>query len=210
MRTTRGLIGLAMAAALLSGCGGGGGGGGTSGPAIPTPGAADELPTVVGGFDRVCETQVGFAGATAYKAGPGLHPVALFEESGDPASLSESSRELPAGWAVENDADYANNSELAATELVACSRRVDAKANGTCSFEGDDGATPTVLEKTDTTYELTVYAANTGAVVGAAQTLVAPPADCPMFAFLRQGDTKWFNKPTDDQYVNALKALVKP
>lgn len=212
MRKTLGMIGLAMAAAVLTGCGGGPGG--TGGPANATTGAtqggAKDLPAYGGDFDRVCETQVGFADATAYKAGAGLHPVALFEDHGDPPSLIETSRTLPAGWEVEGDADYVNNSEYAAVQLVACSRLVDAKANGTCEFEGDDGAPPTVLEKTDTTYELTVYAANNGTVVSAAQTLVAPPADCPMFLFIGEGDTKWFNKPTDEQYINALKGLVNP
>lgn len=163
---------------------------------------------LVGDFDRVCETQVGFAGADAYDTASGLHPVVLFVESGDPPSLSDSSRLLPAGWSVKNDAAYANNSELAAVQLVACSRRVETKANGTCTFEGKDGAPDTILEKTDTTYELTVYAATTGERVGEAQTLKAAPSECPMFAFIREGETKWFNNPTDDQYVNALKAVV--
>jgi hypothetical protein len=207
--TTRLIIGFALAGVALTGCAGSTSTGPPStGTANESNGATGELPTLVGDFDRVCETQVGFSGADLYEPAPGLHPVALFEDTGEPPSLSHSTRSLPAGWAVENDDDYADNSELAAVQLVACSRLVETKPNGTCEFEGEDGAPPTSLEKTDTTYELTVYSARTGEVVRDPQTLVASPAECPMLVFLREGDTKWFNKPTDDQYINALKPLV--
>lgn len=156
----------------------------------------------------MCETQIGFAGVDAYDATPGLHPVALFEESGDPPSLSQSSRTLPAGWTVQSDQDYSNNSEFAAVQLVACSRLVETKPSGTCEFEGEDGASPSILEQVDATYELTLYAAKTGEAVGTPQTLAAVPSECPMFVLIREGQTKLWNGPTDEQYLNAMKAFV--
>ena len=173
----------------------------------PDQSPAKELPRLAYDFDRVCLTQIGFPGAAPYDATPRIHPVALFSEYGDPASLRLSSVELPAGWAVTGSA---SKEALATVELVACSRRVEGRANGTCTFKGKDGAPDTTLEMTDTTHELTIYEAATGKQVGGPQTLAAAPTECPMIAFIKEGDTKYFNDPDADQYVNALKAAVSP
>jgi hypothetical protein len=221
MRAFGALAMLCLGAVLLSGCGGStpsgtsagstvnpGGGGQSAAPTGQT--AAGELPTFAQDFDRVCETQVGYGGAAAYDATPGLHPVVLFYDSGEPPTLIKASVTLPAGWAVTEDLDFTNNSELAATQLVACSRRTAATPNGTmCDFTLNEGGTVT-LELTDTVYELTVYAAATGEQVGEPKTLEASDTECPMFASFQEGDTQYLNTPTEDQYVNALKESVAP
>jgi hypothetical protein len=177
-------------------------------PSAPT--AAGELPKFMSDFDRVCETQVGFGGAAAYDTSPGIHPVVLLYDYGDPPTLITSSLTLPAGWAVTEDTNYEDNTELAAAQLVACSRRTAATPNGTmCDFTLNDGGTVT-LELTDTVYELTVYGAATGDQVGEPTTLEAATTECPYFASFREGDTRYLNSPSEDQYVNALKDLVAP
>ena len=47
------------------------------------------------------------------KPRPGLHPVILFKDYGDPPSLIQASVTFPAGWTITEDADYSNNGELA-------------------------------------------------------------------------------------------------
>jgi hypothetical protein len=134
VRATGVLIGLCIAT-LLIGCGGGSGG------ASPTPAnqtVAADLPPYLSAFDRVCETQIGFAGAAAYAPTPGLHPVMLFADYRDPPTLIESGLTLPAGWTV---------AEVGDVQLVACSRRTELTPNSTkCDFGGNDGTAPTTLE----------------------------------------------------------------
>jgi hypothetical protein len=228
VRATRALLGLCLTAALLSGCGGSNGGASsTGGAADATEGggqvnggetaatasqtAKADLPAFMTDFDRVCETQVGFGAAAAYDATPGTHPVVLFTDFDDPPTLVKSGVTLPAGWTVAEDEDYANNSELAGVQLVACSRRVSATPNGTkCDFKASDSDTTTTLELTDTVYKLTVYAAATGKQVGEPQALEASTTECPYFATFHEGDTQYLNDPTEDQYINALKGVVNP
>ncbi len=229
MRAPAVLLGLCIGTVLLSSCGGSGGGAAASAgaPANPTDGggqvsgaesaaptgqsAADELPTFMMDFDRVCKTQGGFPGAAAYDATPGLHPVALFTDFGTPPTLIESGSTLPAGWTVTQDSDFTDNSELAVVQLVACSRRAKATPNGTkCDFKANDGGEPLTLELTDTVYELTVYAAATGKQVGEPQKLEASSTECPFIATFKEGDTQFLIEPTDDQYITALKGIVAP
>ena len=219
MRVPRAILVTLIAAVLLAGCGGGGPGtAGTGATTAPTARASTatspsaDLPPMMGDFSRVCTTQVGYGAATAYAATPGLHPVELFFDHGDPPTLTESSATLPAGWTVTQDGDYADNGELAGVELVGCARRTTATPNGTkCDFKGaNDGDPPLTLELVDTLYTLTVYASATGKQVGEPQTLEASDTECPMFASFRDGDTQLLNYPTDDQFINALKKIVNP
>lgn len=170
--------------------------------------AAAELPTFISDFDRVCTTQVGFGGAAPYDdASPGLHPMVLFESFGADGTLLESSREFPAGWAVEQDSNFEDNSELAAVQLVVCSVRVGGTPNGTkCEFDSD-GETLT-LELVDATYEVTVHRAATGEEVGAF-TLDAASTECPYVVSVEPGDTQHFNEPTDDDLIVALRPFVE-
>ncbi len=225
MNATRALLGIGLACAVLYGCSGSTGGGAaapaganagpTDGGAAPVPPVASgapaaDLPGFMSDFDRVCETQVGYGGAAAYDPKAGVHPVALFYDHGDPPTLIQASTTLPAGWAITEDANYADNAELAGVELVACSRRVAATPNGTkCDFTLNDGGTVT-LELTDTSYVLTVYEAASGKQVGAPQTLDAATTECPYIASFKEGDTTYLNEPSDDQYINALKGVVAP
>ena len=227
MRAIRALPMLGIVSVLLSACGGSTPGGTSAGPTVPSAAtetasptaqtasptaqaAAGELPMFMNEFNRVCETQVGFGGAAAYEATPGVHPVVLFSDHGDPPTLITSSVTLPSGWAVKEDLDFANNSELATAQLIACSRRTALTPNGTkCDFTLNDGGT-VALELADTVYKLTIYAARTGEQVAEAVTLEAADTECPMFASFREGDTLFLNYPTEDQYVNALKGTVAP
>jgi hypothetical protein len=203
---------------LSAGCGGGDGGGGASGagasstttaPGVTTtaPGGNAKLPQFSTNFDRVCTTQVGFPGAKAYEGVAGVHPVMLFEDyrGGGPVA---SSRTLPDGWTVKEDANFGDNSELAAVELVACSDLVKETPTGKhCEF--DDKGAKTDLEMVDATYEVKVYTASTGKELGRS-TLEAKGTDCPYIAVFKKGDTKYVRQPSDDDYINALKAHVAP
>ena len=165
-----------------------------------------ELPTFASDFNRVCTTQVGFAGATPLSDGPGPHPIVLFQET-DSGLLIESAVELPAGWAIEPDSDFDDNSDLAPTELVGCAQIAAQAPNGVaCDLEDDDGNV-TTLDLVDVTYELSVYEATSGTLVGT-ETIEAASTECPFFVFIDEGDTQYFNAPDADQYTNALKAYV--
>jgi hypothetical protein len=215
--------------ALVGACGGGGDDDGDAAGTTPAPdtsttvdddggdGGDDpttteaeddaDLPDFLGDFARVCTTQVGYDGAADYVAGPGVHPVILFEDyrGGD---LVESSRTLPDGWSVEQDDDFEDNSELATAELLACSNRTEERPTGTmCDFENDDDTV--TLELVDASYELVVYAAKTGEEVQRS-TLEATSDGCPFIATFQEGDTAYVVEPEDDQYVNALKGVVAP
>ena len=171
-------------------------------------GAGADLPGFMSDFDRVCETQVGFAGAAAYEAGAGLHPVVVFTDFGDPPTLIQSSPTMPEGWTVIEDANYEDNSDLADVQLVACSRRVEATPNGTtCDFEPSDGSGKVTLELTDTTYELDDLLGAERRGRGRAHGWKPPPANAPTSPRSRTATTN-LNDPTEDQYINALKAIV--
>lgn len=174
------------------------------------PAGDGELPDFLSDFDRVCTTQVGFDGAAAYDpAGPAPHPTVLFESFGADGDLVQSGRSsLPAGWLVEEDADFEDNAELAETELVACLQRTEETPNGTeCEFDSD-GDTVT-LELVDTVSELTVYAASTGDEV-LSTTLEAATTECPFFASFDPDDLRFFNEPSDDELIAALAPIVEP
>jgi hypothetical protein len=214
-----------LVAMLASACGGGGGNApveaaDATGPPVaadtagtePTTGDtadAGELPAFMGDFDRVCTTQVGFPGAASYNNEPSAHPIQLFEEFEDDGGFLETSRTLPKAWVVTQDSDFEDNSELAAVELIGCSEQVEATPNGTdCEFDNDDGDKIT-LELVDGTFNVTIYEAATGAEV-ASETITAQSTDCPMFVSYQQGDTQYFNKPSDDQLIKILKPVVAP
>lgn len=174
----------------------------------PTAAATkSEVPAFIGEFDRVCTTQVGFPGVVAYEAAPGVHPVVLFEDfRGE--EFVESARQLPGGWAVKQDTNFDDTSDLEAAQLVACSDRVKESPTGIkCDF--DDDANKTQLELVDADYELKVYAAATGELKHE-QTLHARSTKCPFIATFKKGDTTFVNQPSDDDYINALKPLVAP
>lgn len=168
--------------------------------------SATELPDFLDDFTRVCENQVGFGGAAEYTAGPGPHLMAFFEEFDE--NLIESSRELPAGWAVEQDLDFEDNSEFADVELVVCGVRTDERPNGTtCDFD-DEGETVT-LELVDTTYEYTAYEAASGEEVRSF-TLEGNSTECPLFALLDEDDPTHRNEPADEEVIAGLQPIVDP
>ena len=203
-------------AVTLAGCGGGGGGdddvaaGGDDKPAATTTSATEpevDVPAFIGDFDRVCTTQVGFKGVAAYEGGPGPHPLVFFNDHRGEGFV-ESAQELPAGWKVEQDMDYEDNSDLQKTQLIACNDRVNEIPTGVvCDFE-DDGE-QIKLELVDADYELKVYAASTGELKHEAR-IEARNKECPFIAAFEKGDKTFVNEPTDDQLINALKPVVTP
>jgi hypothetical protein len=206
-------IGLAggLACVAMSACGGG-----SSGNSKSTADASSattavtretEVPAFIGEFDRLCTTQVGFGGVSAYEPAPGLHPVVFFDDYRGEGFV-ESSRYLPAGWAVKQDSNFKDNSELKAAQLVACSDRIKETPTGVkCTFE--DQGKKVELELVDATYDLKVYAATTGELKHQ-QTLEGKSSECPYIAAFRKGDTTFVNQPSDDDYTNALKPVVAP
>lgn len=178
--------------------------------AAAPPGPGGELPDFSSDFDRVCASQVGFAGATAYDgAAAGPHPVVVFvEDDADDDTFIESGATLPEGWQVVQDDNFEDNSDLAAAQLVACANRTASTPNGTsCDFD-NEGDTLT-LNLVDATYELVVYEAATGAEVGST-TVEAATTDCPFFVLVDEGQTEYVNTPTADDLTTALKPFVLP
>ena len=216
-----------LAVSVSAACGGGGddgdGGGGGSSAAASSgddseekTGAVEkkarelEVPQFLGDLERVCTTQLGYLGVSAYERGQGMvHPVVLFEDYRGEGFV-ESSRSLPAGWQVEQDTDYEDNEDLKVTELVACSDRTAESPTGiVCTFEGDDGEPPAKLELVDATYEVKVYAARTGELLHST-TLEATETECPFIATYEKGDKTFVDQPSDDEYIGALKPVVTP
>lgn len=198
---------------IVSGsCGGDDGSDGVATKATATSSATtaateSEVPAFIGEFDRVCTTRVGFPGVAAYEAAPGVHPVVLFEDFRGEGFV-ESARDLPAGWAVKQDTNFEDTTDLEAAQLVACSDRVKELPTGIqCDFEDDGKKTP--LELVDADYELKIYAAATGELKHE-QTLQARSTKCPFIATFKKGDTTFVNQPSDDDYINALKPVVAP
>jgi hypothetical protein len=200
----------------LSGCGGGGGGDDVDAKATTTTAAASatttekagpELPKFASEFDRVCTTQVGFPGASSYEPVAGIHPMLFFEEH-DGKTWVNSVRDFPDGWAVKEDSNFEDNSELKAVQLIACGDRVKETPTGKkCEFENKEKGTKKTLELVNSTTELKVYAATTGKVVKT-EMIETHEDECPMFATYQDGDTTYVETPSEDQYTNALKSVV--
>lgn len=168
-----------------------------------------DLPQFLSDFDRVCTTGTGFGGATPYSDGPGPHPFVLMQESDSGSIFERDLSDAPAGWNVQTDSNFDDNSEIVPTELIACSTRSATTPTGImCDLEMDDDSVVT-LELVDVTFELSVREATTGNEVGSA-TIEATDSECPFFVFIDEGDTQYFNDPTEDQYINALKPFVTP
>jgi hypothetical protein len=172
-----------------------------------TAAAGNELPQFVNDFDRVCKTQVGFSGATAYTATPGVHPAVILEDAFEDDDLYiPYSPDLPAGWVVQEDSNFEDNSELAPTQLVVCIDRVAAAPTGTqCEFDSD--GTKVSLELTNGTFDVRVYEAKSGKPVGTA-SLSTNQTECPSFVTFKKGDTQWFASLDADTVTNALKQYI--
>ncbi|MFN3258218.1 MAG: hypothetical protein ACE37B_21265 [Ilumatobacter sp.] len=172
-------------------------------------GLVADLPQFTSEFSRVCDTQVGFGGATPLSDGAGPRPVMLMQESDSGLWIDASFLDLPAGWTIEQDSNFDDNSEFVAIELIACAKVVAQTPNGVqCELEADEGEV-IPLDLVDITYEMTVYEATTGEVVGT-ETIEAADTECPFFVFVDEGQTEYYNTPDATQYTNALKAYVAP
>ena len=176
-----------------------------------TPGGEEpsgDLPQFSTEWDQLCTTQVGFPGATEYTSDPGPNVIVYMENYRDEGNYITSSRALPAGWALQEDDDYEDNSEFAAVELVGCLDRTATTPTGIdCEFD-DDGTTLT-LELVDASYDLTVYAATSADVIGT-KSITAAETECPFIVSSEEGDTEYVATPSDDDIVNALKEFVAP
>lgn len=181
-----------------------------SAPADEASGLVADLPQFLSDFDRVCTTETGFGGATPYSAeGPGPHPFVLMQESDSGNIFERDLSDAPAGWNIQTDANFDDNSEIVPTELIACSVKTGTTPTGImCDLEMDDDSTVT-LEVVDQTFELTIREATTGNAIGT-ETIEATDSECPFFVFIDEGDTQYFNTPDEDQYINALKPYVAP
>lgn len=205
-------LGLLLLAITVAACGGGGDdvtAGGDDDSATTTSASTPDVdvPAFAGDFDRVCTTQVGFKGVAAYEGGPGPHPLIFFNDHRGQGFV-ESAQELPAGWKVEQDMDYEDNSDLQKTQLIACNDRVNEIPTGVvCDFE-DDGE-EIKLELVDADYDLKVYVASSGELKHEAR-IEARDKECPFIASFQKGDKTYVNEPSDDQLINALKRVVTP
>ena len=154
---------------------------------------------------RLCSTHVGFSGAAAYAAGPGLHRLVFFESPGFHAEFVESANmNLPASWLIQDP------SELRATQLVVCSLfiRADRPHQPPITCRTRENGTTVTVELDPDLFQVTVYEATTGKQV-VQLLLERDPHDCPdtIQDSDRLADGRIRNVP---DYATALRPIVAP
>jgi hypothetical protein len=201
MRMTRVAVAFGVVAALAAGCSGGGGG--------AEEGSADGVPPFVERYRATCLSGAAFGGAPAYDEGDDPFPVAFLSrlpDGDDPGTFFVRTDQVGEGRAAEETSDPDDADEqarIASISVVACMEAADTEAGGeTCEFEGDDGDTIS-LDLLDTTYEVTLRSAKTGAVIGTASFDVeADETNCPIIASIDEGQTTMLPR-TDPTQVDA-------
>lgn len=169
-----------------------------------------DLPFSSSGFDQTCATQVAFADTNAYDPGvAAAHPMVVLQRSEESGAFAKNFSEQPSGWIVGDDDDFDDNSELVAVELVGCIESVEQLASGViCDLELDDGSIAS-LEVVEASYEMNIYATQTGALVGT-EAMDASGTDCPSFSYVEDGQTQYLNRVDADQITKAIAGYVAP
>ena len=169
-------------------------------------GSSSELPGDSFELAAVCEDGAAFGGLPAYEAGPGIHPIFLFNELEDDAGFIYGSYELPAEWGP--DPVTADAGDLEDVELVGCLRQVDTSPTGQdCDFD-DDGDSIT-LELVDATWEVEVIAGQSGESVDTVTIEASDDGECPFLVSYDEGDTEHVASLDDDDVVAALQPIVE-
>ncbi|MDA0268546.1 MAG: hypothetical protein O3A14_16710 [Cyanobacteria bacterium] len=151
-------------------------------------------------FEQVCNG-IAFAPAKAYEPTAGsIHHLYVFDRESDSETFSESYRELPSSWKMEWE-------ESQETQLVACLTVTKQAIANACEFDPDEGQTQGyVLETYDTTYDVALYAAQSGELIDST-TFDLSGDDCPVVHFFTEGE---YTDSSSANYTQALIDFVKP
>lgn len=171
----------------------------------------DQLPAALNRFDRLCESQTGFVGASAYEPGAGPHPIVVLEAL-DRDAYAATRADLPTGWSIDSgelsgtDAD----AELfEAIELVACVEISQTTEAGlSCRLQSFDGETVD-LEALNGSFDLTIYEAATGSLVDS-MPITSEVLECPNTLTIDEGQTEFLFGPSADDYEELLRPIVEP
>ncbi|VAW43395.1 hypothetical protein MNBD_CHLOROFLEXI01-1372 [hydrothermal vent metagenome] len=141
-----------------------------------------------------------------------LHPIVIFQQNTFEEQfynlLFPSQTNLPAEWTIDTEGDYST------IELVGCLVRTETKLVDTCEgYELDETDEEGTVELYDATYELTIYAPQTGEVVGS-ETVETFMDECPSFVMFSTGDgedlvEEWYGNPKDE-LANLVESYVNP
>jgi hypothetical protein len=152
------------------------------------------------------------AAAAPYDAAESLHPIALYSQNSFDGSVYDfmfpSQTNLPEEWSVPVDQPFG------AIELVGCLARTEETLVERCEGYEIDGEDQTgTVEIYDAVYELTIYAAQTGEVVGT-ETIDTFMDECPSFVMFTTGSgedlvEERYAQPTDE-LVNLVESYVNP
>lgn len=114
--------------------------------------------------------------AKKYAKQPGeIHPLVLFSRTSESDSWTKSYSDKLDGWKTTEASDY---------QLVGCVTAKQVKKVKECKF---DAKTPVrYLDLADVTYELTIYAAETGEKLATKSVEVKAPTRCPMIHMFRE------------------------
>lgn len=151
--------------------------------------------------------------AAAYGAGSSdLHPIVLYSQNSFDAEIYDlmfpSQTNFPEEWTVAIDGDYS------VVELVGCLARVQETLVETCEgYELDETEEQGTVELYDAVYELTIYAAQTGELIGT-ETIETFMDECPSFVMFSTGSgedlvEERYGQP-NDELVNLVESYVKP
>ncbi len=151
--------------------------------------------------------------AAAYDASSsGPHLIALYSQNSFDETIYDvmfpSQTNLPEEWTVPVDQPFSD------IELVGCLARVEETLVETCEgYELDETDEEGKVEIYDAVYELTIYAAKSGEVLGT-ETIETFMDECPSFVMFSTGPgedlvEEWYGQPTDE-LVNLVESYVNP
>lgn len=185
--------------------GSGGGGGGITPPSDPAELKSFHLA-------QVCSGTVIEAAAAYDASGSGPHKIALYSQNGFDETVYDlmfpSQTDLPEAWTTAFDQPF---SEI---ELVGCLARTETTLVDTCEgYEIDEENREGTVEIYDAVYQLTIYAAQTGELLGT-ETIETFVDECPSFVMFSTGPgedlvEERYGLP-DDQLVNLVESYVNP
>ncbi len=167
-----------------------------------TPAPTKLFPT---DFQPVCsgETQPRAADYTATETHRALY-FATYEDD-----LLDQSSTLPPDWTVAFDE---NADAYAQVDVVACAVRTADELAQTCEgYEDEETGTSGTVRWHTATYELTVYAAQSGEELGST-TLEAGDDVCPSLATFDDGETEidLYASPSEDDLRSFLQPFIRP
>ena len=151
------------------------------------------------------------SGATQSRAADytpaGTHKALYFETYED--DLVDQSTRLPSDWTVAFDENADNYAQV---DIVACAARTADELAQTCEgYEDEETGTSGTVRWHTATYELTVYAAQSGEELGST-TIEADDDVCPSIATFDEGQTEIdsYASPSEDDITAFLRPFVEP